>query len=100
MLIVRLIRAEDIPMEREATGTYVDVNILPLNLQSHTFQPSDTTININFRYKNFFLSLIILAIQRSLYREDLDLSKGLIPNTISFIFASGHEVSIFRINLT
>ena len=87
-------------MEREATGTYVDVNILPLNLQSHTFQPSDTTININFRYKNFFLSLIILAIQRSLYWEDLDLSKGLIPNTISFIFASGHEVSIFRINLT
>ena len=57
MLIVRLIRAEDIPMEREATGTYVDVNILPLNLQSHTFQPSDTTININFRYKNFFCLL-------------------------------------------
>lgn len=64
MLIVRLIRAEDIPMERESTGTYVDVNILPLNLQSHTFEPSDTTININFReVYEFPLSLVDLALQ-------------------------------------
>lgn len=51
MLIVRLIRAEDIPMEREATSTYVDVHLLPLNLQSHTFEPYDTTINVSFRYE-------------------------------------------------
>lgn len=62
-------------MEREATGTYVDVNILPLNLQSHTFEPSDTTVNINFRYKKY-LSLIILAFQRSLCREGLDPCKN------------------------
>ena len=51
MLIVRLIRAEDIPMEREATSTYVDVHLLPLNLQSHTFEPYDTTFNVSFRYE-------------------------------------------------
>ena len=51
MLVVRLIRAEDIPMEREASSTYVDVHLLPLNLQSHTFEPFDTTINVTFRYE-------------------------------------------------
>jgi len=51
MLVVRLIRAEDIPMEREASSTYVDVHLLPLNLQSHTFEPFDTTINVSFRYE-------------------------------------------------
>ena len=38
-------------MEREASSTYVDVHLLPLNLQSHTFEPFDTTINVTFRYE-------------------------------------------------
>lgn len=38
-------------MEREASSTYVDVHLLPLNLQSHTFEPFDTTINVSFRYE-------------------------------------------------
>lgn len=50
ILTVRLIRAEDIPVEGESISTYVDVHLLPLNLQSHTFQPYDTTINVSFRY--------------------------------------------------
>ena len=57
-------------MEREATGTYVDVNLLPLNLQSHAFEPYDTTININFRYNNV-LSHNMLGLQKSLCCEEL-----------------------------
>lgn len=49
MLIVRLIRAEDIPVEGESMSTYVDVHLLPLNLQGQTFAPYDTTINVSFR---------------------------------------------------
>ncbi|XP_078376419.1 uncharacterized protein LOC144659784 isoform X2 [Oculina patagonica] len=64
MLIVRLIRAEDIPMDREATSTYVDVHLLPLNLQSHTFEPYETTINVSFReVYEFPLSQLDLAQQ-------------------------------------
>lgn len=40
-------------MDREATSTYVDVHLLPLNLQSHTFEPYDTTINVSFRYEMY-----------------------------------------------
>ena len=46
-------------MEREASSTYVDVHLLPLNIQSHTFEPFDTTINVTFRYvkkKEFLLT--------------------------------------------
>ena len=48
--MVRLIRAEDIPIENQSTSTYVDVHLLPLNLQSQTVEPYDTTINVSFRY--------------------------------------------------
>lgn len=51
MLIVRLIRAEDIPVEGQSVSTYVDVHLLPLNTQSLTFEPYDTTINVSFRYR-------------------------------------------------
>ena len=49
MLMVRLIRAEDIPVEEQSLSTYVDVHLLPLNRQSQTFEPNDTTINVSFR---------------------------------------------------
>lgn len=50
MLMVRLIRAEDIPVEGQSSSTYVDVHLLPQDLQSETFQPHDATINVSFRF--------------------------------------------------
>ncbi|XP_015776603.1 PREDICTED: synaptotagmin-10-like [Acropora digitifera] len=50
MLMVRLIRAEDIPVEDQSLSTYVDVYLLPQDLQSETFQPHDATINVSFRF--------------------------------------------------
>ena len=50
MLMVRLIRAEDIPVEDQSLSTYVDVYLLPQNLQSETLQPQDATINVSFRF--------------------------------------------------
>lgn len=48
--MVRLIRAEDIPVEDQSLSTYVDVYLLPQDLQSETFQPHDATINVSFRF--------------------------------------------------
>jgi len=64
MLMVRLIRAEDIPVEDQSLSTYVDVYLLPQDLQSETFQPHDATINVTFRevYK-FPLSQSDMALQ-------------------------------------
>lgn len=64
MLMVRLIRAEDIPVEEQSLSTYVDVHLLPLNRQSQTFEPNDTTINVSFReVYEFPLSQSDMAIQ-------------------------------------
>lgn len=48
--MVRLIRAEDIPVEDQSLSTYVDVYLLPQDLQSETFQPNEATINVSFRF--------------------------------------------------
>ena len=64
VLVVRLARAEDIPIEPEASGTYVDVHLLPNNIQSETFEPFDTSISVSFRESyEFPLSKNELAMQ-------------------------------------
>ena len=64
VLVVRLARAEDIPIEPEVSGTYVDVHLLPNNIQSETFEPFDTSISVSFRESyEFPLSKNELAMQ-------------------------------------
>lgn len=49
VLLVRLIRGEDIPSEQEATGPYVGVQLLPLNTDTQVFVAYDTTVNVQFQ---------------------------------------------------
>ncbi|XP_031568987.1 uncharacterized protein LOC116303564 isoform X2 [Actinia tenebrosa] len=49
ILRVRLIRGEDIPMERDISATYVGVRLLPLRLQGEQVEPYETSINVSFQ---------------------------------------------------
>ncbi|KAK3735091.1 hypothetical protein QZH41_011261, partial [Actinostola sp. cb2023] len=49
VLFVRLIRGEDIPMERDISATYVGVRLLPLRLQGEQIEPYETSINVSFQ---------------------------------------------------